>query len=196
MLERPETGNKIELSIGKGQFFRRPAMKLRMGQRIPAKSQGHSREIDSRRDSAKRRNRTQPHTSATRDVQNSFLAPRLEAARQPSEMPRHLPRRRTGAVINAIVEVPNRAVVEVIHSLISSLVSVRLNRHGNVYIPLTEGEALLKQSLQSSFLSTQDFGVACCRSILKEAICSETSPSMNIMTAEVHMKTDIFVSRP
>lgn len=196
MLERAETGNKIELSVGEGQFFRRSAMKLRMGQRNQAKIQGHSREIDSRRDGAKRRNRTQPHTGATRDVQNSFLAPRLEVASQPSEMPGHLPRCQTGAVINAIVEVSNRAVVEASRSFICSLISVCLNRHGNVYIPLTEGETLLKQSLQSSFLSTQAFGVACCRSILKEAICSETRPSMNMMTAEVHMKTDIFVSRP
>ena len=146
MLERAETGNKIELSIGKGQFFRRPAMKLRMGQRTPAKIQGHSREIDSRRDSAKHRSSAQPHTGATRDVQNSFLAPRLEAARQPSEMPGHLPRRRMGAVINAIVKVPNRAVVEAIRSFVYSLISVRLNRHGNVYIPLTEGKTLLKQN--------------------------------------------------
>ena len=146
MLERAETGNKIELSIGKGQFFRRPAMKLRMGQRTPAKIQGHSREIDSRWDSAKHRSSAQPHTGATRHVQNSFLAPRLEAARQPSEMPGHLPRRRMGAVINAIVKVPNRAVVEAIRSFVYSLISVRLNRHGNVYIPLTEGKTLLKQN--------------------------------------------------
>jgi hypothetical protein len=144
MFERAETGNKIELSVGEGQFFRRPAMKLRMGQRIPASIQGHSREIDSRRDSAKRRSSAQPRASAARDVQNSFLAPRLEAARQPSEMPGHLPRRRRDAVINAIVVVPNRTVVEAIHSLICSLISVRLNRHGNICIPLTEGGNLLK----------------------------------------------------
>ena len=74
-----QTGNKIELSVGKRQFFRRPAMKLRMGQRIPANIQGHPREIDSRRDSAKRRGRAQPEAGAARNVQNSFPVPRLEA---------------------------------------------------------------------------------------------------------------------
>lgn len=139
MFQRAGTGDKIELSVGEGQSFRRLAMEIGLWQRLPANIQGYSRNIDSRRDSAKRRGPTQPRAGAAPDVQNSFLAPRLEAARQPSEMPGHLPRHRTGAVVNAIVEVPNRVVVKAFHSLIRLLISVCLNRHGNVYISLTEG---------------------------------------------------------
>ena len=130
MLERAETGNKIELSVGKGQFFRWPAMKLRMGQRIPSNIQGHSREIDSRRDSAEGGGRAQPEAGPARNVQNSFPVPRLEAGCQPSEMPGHRRWHRAATVIHAIVEVANRIVVEAIHLLISA----RPNRHSNVKI--------------------------------------------------------------
>ena len=105
------------------------------------------------------------------------------------------------AIVNSIVEFLNNRVIGKVSCLVTGG-HVGMGPRGMLKFlfalqRLVDTMASLIRYPPSQSLSIRPSAVKEDRlSIRNNAICSETSPSMNIMTAVVNMNTDMFVKRP